>query len=307
MSLDYININADKSEKQFKSLFDKCKDSLKDITELILKSTSMQHFSENININNEPTRNKNPNENIVINDCQLEEELTRRVHYFQNNQQNNSNNKEEPLNTTVKDETIQPSKEEVVLNDKGLDNKSNIENIIKNNIIKASNKIQIQQQLPNDNNTNTLLINEKLEKLKHLKAKKEQILNKNRRKNTGLTADIDPSDSCFNENVEIRIPSSNMVVNKPTNENNNFKLYTDEDEIDFEEDSQIILHFDKFNEKMNMEGDIENDQENKIDKAINDTIIEEGNSFLKAHKRSRSQIIQKQTFSYAVKPKRKHE
>ena len=130
--------------------------------------------------------------------------------------------------------------------------------------------------------------------------------------------EIDPSE--MNENViQIQIPQSNICeVNKPvTNNNNNFKIYNSEvEENTFQGDSQIILHFDDFNldfeeEKLNedLKNSIEkNEQENPIEKdeiiekTLNDTVIETGNSFMKNHKRSRSLVIQKQLYTYSIKP-----
>ena len=193
-----------------------------------------------------------------------------------------------------------------------------IENIIKNNLSKNEEKNEIKSAIKNNLSDKKKLINEKIEKLKCLKERKEQILNQKAvkfeesivksshklpRTNTNQT-EIDPSESILNENALVKIPASNICeVNKPTNENNNYKLYTEEDS--FQGDSQIILNFGDFNNDLKKENNIDFEKEffvENIEKTINDTIIETGNSYIRSHRRSRSQLIQKQLSSYSVKP-----
>ena len=47
---------------------------------------------------------------------------------------------------------------------------------------------------------------------------------------------------------------------------------------------------------------IQHEMEDNIEKTLNDTVIETGNSFMKNHRRSRSQVIQKQLYTYSIKP-----
>jgi hypothetical protein len=148
------------------------------------------------------------------------------------------------------------------------------------------------------------VIKEKLEKLKLLKEKKEQILSS---KNFKLDlvkknlfdkiniSEIDQSESILNENVLIKLPPSKIgEVNKPGNEPITiFKLSTGIDENSFQDDSQIILNFDTIKEKKRL---IEmNFQENiNIDKTIHDSTILSSVNINKFHKRSKSDSKKKQ-------------
>ena len=127
-------------------------------------------------------------------------------------------------------------------------------------------------------------------------------------KNANMT-EIDPSE--INENVlEIYIPQSNICeVNKPVTNNNNYRLYTSEeqDSFKFNPDSQVILHLDNDSDLMNSPKNLlKNDNlvnEEIIEKSLNETILDTGNSFMKNHRRSRSSIIEKQVYTYSIKPK----
>jgi hypothetical protein len=148
------------------------------------------------------------------------------------------------------------------------------------------------------------VIKEKLEKLKLLKEKKEQILSS---KNFKLDlvkknlfdkiniSEIDQSESILNENILINLPPSKIgEVNKPGNEPITiFKLSTGIDENSFQDDSQIILNFDTIKEKKIL---IEmNCQENiNIDKTIHDSTILSRVNINKFHKRSKSDSMKKQ-------------
>jgi hypothetical protein len=139
---------------------------------------------------------------------------------------------------------------------------------------------------------------DKLEKLKLLKEKKEQILSSKNMKLDSVKknlfdkincTEIDQSESVFNENVLIKLPQSKIgEVNKPGNDPITiFKLSTGIDENSFQDDSQIILNFDTIKEKKIF---IEmNCQENiNIDKTMHDSIILSSLNINKFHKRSKS-------------------
>lgn len=147
-------------------------------------------------------------------------------------------------------------------------------------------------------------IKEKLEKLKILKEKKEQILSS---KNTKLDSvkknlfdkmnfsEIDPSESILNENVMINLPQSKIgEVNKPGNDPITiFKLSTGIDENSFQDDSQIILNFDSIKEKKRYR-EINCNEKINIDKTVHDSIILSSRTINKYHKRSKSDCIKKQ-------------
>ena len=283
-NINQINSSSERMVLTYKKLFDICGECLKGIKAMILESFDSAETNKNNNIQDN------------IKDKQI-------------------------FNNQIKHEENKIFVKENINIEKLF-----IENIIKNNMIKnIISKNEEIKEIKDESKKNLAeknkLINEKIEKLKCLKEKKEQILNqkavkfdesifysnhKPLRKNTNLT-EIDPSESILNENVLVKIPTSNICeVNKPTNENNNFKLYTEEDDT-FQGDSQIILHFEDFhnildNKESNKEYENEFLEENQIEKTVNDTIIETGNSFIRSHRRSRSQVIQKQLYSYAVKP-----
>lgn len=147
------------------------------------------------------------------------------------------------------------------------------------------------------------LINEKLEMLRNLREKKDQILYENQTHNENIMkkikntrtikakdktmTEIDPSDSYLNENVVVNyLPTSNINnVNKPSEQNLPYKKCTEELEgIEFElkgnshDESEIIFNLDEINE----------DQGIEIIKQSNDTILQTCNDFMKSHKRSKS-------------------
>jgi hypothetical protein len=146
------------------------------------------------------------------------------------------------------------------------------------------------------------LINEKLEMLRNLREKKDQILhenlthNQNKKKNTKTRlikvkdktlTELDPSDSYLNENVVVNnLPTSNINnVNKPSEQNLQYKKCTEEIEaIELEakgnsqNESEIIF---------NLDDCIEQEAIEPI-KHSNDTILQTSNDFMKSHKRSKS-------------------
>jgi hypothetical protein len=151
-------------------------------------------------------------------------------------------------------------------------------------------------------------INDKIEKLRILKEKKEQLLNrfslnensdnllkdtvllKIQRRNTILS---EIEDNCFNENVFIKIPRSTyMEVKKPTDGLNNIKHYKPEVECFFNDDSHILINFDSL--KNQYEIDIQNMEKELLIKETdhyNDTVLDISNAIIKNHKRSKSHLI----------------
>ena len=151
-------------------------------------------------------------------------------------------------------------------------------------------------------------IKDKIEKLRILKEKKEQLLNrfslnetsdnllkdtvllKIQRRNTILS---EIEDNSFNENVFIKIPRSTfMEVKKPTDGLNNIKLYKPEVECFFNNDSHILINFDSL--KNQYEIDIQNMEKELLIKETdhyNDTVLDISNAIIKNHKRSKSHLI----------------
>jgi len=147
------------------------------------------------------------------------------------------------------------------------------------------------------------MINEKLQMLKSLKEKKDQILNENNntnksKKNFKTTktfnkektlTDLDCDESYLNENVVVNnLPESNINnVNKPFEEKMNYKKCIEEILFEGEtykgnsNDESDFINFDDF----------EDIQEIKNKKFIaNDTIVQTENDLMKSHKRSKSHI-----------------
>ena len=287
LNLKSINTSSERIENLYIKLFGICKDCLAEIKTIILDSDQEIEKKEFKDIN----INKNNIKNLKNNECSTE-------------------NKESSIE-------IKP-----IIYNKNQDSnyeigaKSNNLNYIKSNM--TNNNLVLNKNDKNENDKKNLIF-EKLEMLKNLKEKKEQMMNQKAVKfeesllkvnktirNANLT-EIDPSESILNENIQIKIPASNICeVNKPTTNNNNYKIYKSEDDNSFKGDSQIILNFDDFqvndeiDENIENEENIEEQEENEI--TINETVMETGNSFIKNHKRSRSQVIQKQLYTYSVKP-----
>jgi len=140
-------------------LFDKCKDSLRDINDLILKSSLIQKESNQFNPNSPTKADERKQHNINEND-----ELVKNTSKIQINQQLN-NNKEILMS---KDE----NKNENILINKEITcgETQNIENIIKNNIMKTGSKMMQQQANENSNNANNQLINEQNRETKAFKS-----------------------------------------------------------------------------------------------------------------------------------------
>ena len=154
------------------------------------------------------------------------------------------------------------------------------------------------------------LINEKLEMLRHLKEKKDQILNENQSqkdkikrntkhnktiklKNIDRTmTEIDPSESFLNENVVVNyLPQSNINnVNKPREENMHYKNCFEEIEIEEEEGENKGNSMDESNIVINFDDCLEFQNPPEVVKQPNDTLLQTGTDFMKSHKRSRSEI-----------------
>jgi len=181
------------------------------------------------------------------------------------------------------------------------DKRVSVQSLCIENYSKTTQEMMIENCLPNEKDD---VIKEKLEKLKLLKEKKEQILSSKNSKLDSVKknlfdkiniSEIDQSESILNENVLIKLPPSKIgEVNKPGNEPITiFKLSTGIDENSFQDDSQIILNFDTIKEKKKL---IEmNCHENiNIDKTIHDSVILSSVTINKFHKRSKSDSIKKQ-------------
>jgi len=297
-NISVIQNTSERMETLYHKLFSICKDCLTEIKHTILEAADIEHDPRKKNNGENPNPNKNStNQNIS------EHKVT------------------------------QDKISEIIQKTEVISHKITQKNV---EILPKDTKVPTKENTPTKNEEGKVtMINEKLEKLKNLKEKKEQMLNqkavkfedssimKMNRKNPNQT-EIDPSDSVLNEGVQIRIPQSNICeVNKPaTDINNNYKLYTSDDDDDFQGDSQIILHFDDFgtNEhderkeqeidenlmrlvgKYNKEKVTTNHIGEEHEKTLNDTVVETGNSFMKSHRRSRSQVIQKQLYTYSIKP-----
>jgi hypothetical protein len=149
------------------------------------------------------------------------------------------------------------------------------------------------------------LINEKLEMLRNLREKKDQIIyenqnhNKNKKLNTKTKpfklkdktlTELDPSDSYLNENVVVNnLPTSNINnVNKPSEQNLQYRKCTEDLEDpememkgNSQNESEIIFNLDDYNEAPAIDPIKQN----------NDTILQTSNDFMKSHKRSKSHFL----------------
>jgi hypothetical protein len=327
VNIESINESSDRMESLYHKLFNICKDCLIEIKSIIF---------ENLDENSSQQGNSAVNKQISEDFNPVKKEDGNIGNIIKNNVLKNTkastSNKENTAVNRSKEMNIQKPVEETKKVEKFKSADKLKTELPKKNEIKSAEKLKISNININEENKKreekvrsddkNKLINEKLEMLKHLKEKKEQILNQksvkfdentkiiNKTGRFGNNTEIDPSE--LNENViTIQIPQSNICeVNKPVTDNNNFKVYTSEEEDGtFQGDSEIILHFDDFD----VEGDVSREiiksslknhkeLDENIEKTLNDTVIETGNSFMKNHKRSRSQVIQKQLYTYTVKP-----
>ena len=166
-----------------------------------------------------------------------------------------------------------------------------------NKIISGSdNKINNSINETKINSDRTSLINQKMEMLRSLKEKKNQILNENltrkiSRKNTKTFKTLktfsenDIDESYVNENVVVNnLPESNININKPSGDKMNFKNIFDAIELDEEiksrfshDESEMIINFQEVDEIPPFE--LENQTVNKTETEISNS-----------HKRSRSEI-----------------
>jgi hypothetical protein len=338
VNIESIIQTSDHMENLYHKLFNVCKDCLTEIKTLIFESLeeckidNKTEYNSNSNIDNNKSILKQNNDDIAKS---RNEEFNGKSSLVKNkNLMNKGNNEptgikfQETHEKTKIDTNLIIPEEKCKTAEKIKKKKVEIKTVDKKKADNVnSDKIKNDDQ--NKQEDKNKMITEKLEMLKHLKEKKEQILNQktvrfdentkiiNKTGRIGNNTEIDPSE--LNENVlTIQIPQSNICeVNKPVTDNNNFKLYTsEEDDNTFQGDSEILLHFDDLNmnneeeEKEIIKNSLEHTNENEIkvldenlEKTLNDTIIETGNSFMKNHKRSKSHTIQKQLFTYAIKPK----
>ena len=311
VNLESINQTADKMECLYHKLFNVCKDCMTEIKTIIFESYDNEIYKNNNSNINQDTYAKVSSNEInpkIKKEEKFNEELKNKEETQYENNTKINYSKSKTFSETYKKEI---AKFEIKSTEKPT------ENVVK---------------FENNSEEKNKMINDKLEMLKNLKEKKEQILGNfgktvkfdentkmiNKTMKNGNMTEIDPSE--INENViQIQIPQSNICeVNKPVS-NNNYKQYTSEAEENiFPGDSQIILHFDDYNNdfedekapdlKSEIEKNIQDypliqhEMEDNIEKTLNDTVIETGNSFMKNHRRSRSQVIQKQLYTYSIKP-----
>jgi hypothetical protein len=154
------------------------------------------------------------------------------------------------------------------------------------------------------------MINEKLEMLRHLKEKKDQILNENQnqkgKRNTrhnrtikiknidGTMTEIDViNESCLNENVVVNfLPTSNINnVNKPSEQNLQYKKVFEEfDEEEAEEIEDKVNSMDESEMIINFDDCIDDEPLQETVKVPNDTVLQTCNDFMKSHKRSKSHL-----------------
>ena len=303
MNLNSINNSSERIENLYIKLFGICKDCLAEIKTIILESDQDHEKNE---FNNKNLYNINKLNLLNKND------------FCSENKEASIELKKNDFCSENKEASIEIKPIKICNNlDTNYEIKPKIDNLIKVNSNLSNNNLVMNKNDKNENDRNKLIY-EKLEMLKNLKEKKEQLLNQKSVKfdesvikvnktirNTNLT-EIDPSESILNENAQIKIPTSNICeVNKPTTNNNNYKIYRSEEEHSYKNDSQIILNFDDFqiNDEIDENKENENiDEQEENEKSINETVMETGNSFIKNHKRSRSQVIQKQLYTYSVKP-----
>ena len=310
-NIDSINLIANKMESLYIKLFQICKDCLSEINTIIFESFDNDNENSRSNSNNMFSKVSNED----INKYNSEDRYNKKLDIN--------------IETIIQNNVLKNKKSSSQIINQALNLKKNVYDDRYKSAEKA--KIDLKFGLEeekiseerNNSDKKNKLIQEKLETLKNLKQKKEQIMNSQRTvkfdetgsKNTTKTlknanmTEIDPSE--INENVlEIYIPQSNICeVNKPVTNNNNYRLYTSEeqDSFKFNPDSQVILHLDNDSDLMNSPKNLlKNDNlvnEEIIEKSLNETILDTGNSFMKNHRRSRSSIIEKQVYTYSIKPK----
>lgn len=337
VNIESIIQTSDHMENLYHKLFNVCKDCLTEIKTLIFESLddckieNKNDYNSNID-NNNPILKQNNDEIFKSRneEFNIKSSMVKNKNLInKGNNETNSKKVKEPIDRTKFDSNMIIPEEKSKTAEKIKKKKVEIKTTDKEKIDNHNNDKLKNVDDPNKPEDKNKMINEKLEMLKHLKEKKEQILNQktvkfdentkiiNKTGRIGNNTEIDPSE--LNENVlTIQIPQSNIYeVNKPVTDNNNFKLYTsEEDDNTFQGDSEILLHFDDLNmnnyeeEKEIIKNSLEHSHEEEIkvvdenlEKTLNDTIIETGNSFIKNHKRSKSHTIQKQLFTYAIKPK----